>query len=313
MTHPMTAPIRCLCGPARFAVVHTYTAAPSGETPYACSTATPYWRQSWRCELCGHFLAVHAMDMHGLYTGDYVSSTYGEDGIRRAFERIIALTPAQSDNIGRVQRLLAFAAQHFPPTTFAARLPTVLDVGSGLGVFLHQMRLAGWQCTAIDPDERAARHARQRVGVTAVWGDFMAAQGLGCFDVVTFNKVLEHVIDPVSMLARSAQHLCDGGFVYIEIPDGEAALVEGPERQEFFIDHWHVFSATSLAILATRAGFRLQALERLHEPSGKYTLRAFLVPAPTAASRPQMAVEEPAESLSCMEHAPETVYSGLIE
>jgi hypothetical protein len=117
----------------------------------------------------------------------------------------------------------------------------------------------------------------------------------------------------VSMLARSLQHLRQGGFVYIELPDGEAALVEGPERQEFFIDHWHVFSATSLAILATRAGFRLQALERLHEPSGKYTLRAFLVPAPAAAGRPQIVVEEPAESLSCMEHVPETVYSGLIE
>jgi SAM-dependent methyltransferase len=263
--------------------------------------------------LCGHFLAVHAMGMHGLYTGDYVSSTYGEDGMQRAFERIIALPPAQSDNIGRVQRLLVFAAQHFPPTTFAARPPTVLDVGSGLCVFLYQMRLAGWQCTAIDPDARAARHARERVGVTAVCGDFMASQELGRFDVVTFNKVLEHVADPVSMLARSARHLREGGFVYIELPDGEAALTEGPERQEFFIDHWHVFSAASLAILATRAGFRLQALERLHEPSGKYTLRAFLVPVPDTTGRPPVDAERPVGQRTGMEHAPGTVYSVSIE
>jgi hypothetical protein len=56
--------------------------------------------------------------------------------------------------------------------------------------------------------------------------------------------------------------------------------MEGPEREEFFVDHWHVFSATSLTVLARRAGLWLQRLERLREPSGKYTLQAFLVPAP---------------------------------
>jgi hypothetical protein len=141
----------------------------------------------------------------------------------------------------------------------------------------------------------------------------MASQELGRFDVVTFNKVLEHVADPVSMLARSARHLREGGFVYIELPDGEAALTEGPERQEFFIDHWHVFSAASLAILATRAGFRLQALERLHEPSGKYTLRAFLVPVPDTTGRPPVDAERPVGQRTGMEHAPGTVYSASIE
>jgi SAM-dependent methyltransferase len=225
-------------------------------------------------------MAVHNMDIQGLYTGDYVSSTYGEDGMQRAFERIIALDPARSDNRGRVQRILAFAEEHFPATRFAARSPAILDVGSGLCVFLYQMKIAGWQCTALDPDRRAARHAQERVGVVAMCGDFMEQQEVGCFDVVTFNKVLEHVIDPVAMLAKSVQHLHQGGFVYVELPDGEAAIMEGPEREEFFVDHWHVFSATSLTVLARRAGLWLQRLERLREPSGKYTLQAFLVPAP---------------------------------
>jgi flavin-dependent dehydrogenase len=34
-----------------------------------------------------------------------------------------------------------------------------------------------------------------------------------------------------------------------------------------------------LALLAARAGFNVQVIERLREPSTKYTLRAFLVPA----------------------------------
>ena len=97
------------------------------------------------------------------------------------------------------------------------------------------MKAAGWRGTALDPDPRAAAHARNVVGVNAVCGDFMTLADLGRFDAVTFNKVLEHVEDPVLMLARSRQHLADGGFVYIELPDGEAAAEDGPGREEFFI------------------------------------------------------------------------------
>jgi 2-polyprenyl-3-methyl-5-hydroxy-6-metoxy-1,4-benzoquinol methylase len=138
------------------------------------------------------------------------------------------------------------------------------------------MRAEGWDGTALDPDERAVRHARQVVGVRSIQGDFLEATDLGQYDVVSFNKVLEHVRDPVAMLTRAAQFLRPGGFVYVEVPDGEAAVVDGPGREEFFIDHHHVFSMASLALLAVHAGFRVRALERLQEPSTKYTLRAFL-------------------------------------
>src|SRR5207245_1601001 len=97
-------------------------------------------------------------------------------------------------------------------------------------------------------------------------------------DVVSFNKVLEHVADPVAMLERARQYLRAGGFVYVEVPDGETAAADGPGREEFFIDHLHVFSAASLALLGSRAGCAAQTIERLHEPSGKHTLRAFFVP-----------------------------------
>ncbi len=51
---------------------------------------------------------------------------------------------------------------------------------------------------------------------------------------------------------------------------------DGPDREEFFIEHLHVFSMASLGLLAQRAGFAVDSAERLREPSGKYTLVAFL-------------------------------------
>ena len=227
---------------------------------------------------------MHNLDDSSLYAGEYVDATYGEAAaLRRNFDRINALDPARSDDVGRVQRVLTFAQAHLTPHP-AEDPPKILDVGSGLCVFLHQMKAAGWDCTALDPDARAVQHAQEMVGVKAVCGDFMAAHALGLFDVISFNKVLEHIKDPVAMLAKATEFLKPSGFVYAEVPDGEMAAPEGAHREEFFIDHWHVFSAASLALLAQRSQFSLVALERLREPSTKYTLRAFLAPLPSDAT-----------------------------
>lgn len=272
----VTANPVCLCGKNEFEVTFTYREPPAGEVHFDFGANGTYARRILRCTDCGHFLSVHDMDMSRLYEGAYVSSTYGEDGLRRAFERIIALDPARSDNVGRVERLTAFAREHFG-VEGAAGPRTILDVGSGLCVFLHRIKAnTNWLCTALDPDPRAAAHARDCVGVRALCGDFMRPETLGRFDMITFNKVLEHVVDPVAMLAHSHRHLNPDGFVYIELPDGEAACLDGQDREEFFIDHHHVFSRKSIQVLAERAGFSILVFERIREPSTKYTLRGFL-------------------------------------
>jgi len=268
----------CLCGGKEWTTAFAYDVPPEGEVRFQFSAVADYRREVLRCTVCGHFVSVHAMDDSGLYQEDYVSSSYGRDGIQKAFERIVSLPPEQSDNVGRVRQILDFAASYLVAHAREGRAPTVLDIGSGLCVFLHRMKAAGWTGTALDRDPRLVAHARDLVGVRAVCGDFGVVEGLGRYDLVTFNKVLEHVRDPVKMLAKSVKHLNSGGFVYVEVPDGEAAAHDGPGREEFFIDHHHVFSAASLALLGARSGFTVRIIERLREPSTKFTLRAFLVP-----------------------------------
>jgi hypothetical protein len=87
--------------------------------------------------------------------------------------------------------------------------------------------------------------------------------------------VLEHVEDPLALLIAARALLSPTGFVYVEVPD-VAAAADGPGREEFFVEHHHVFSAASLAMMAARAGFVARTIESLREPSGKFTLRAFL-------------------------------------
>lgn len=253
-----------------------YDAPPPGEIGFRRAAGEPYRREVWQFARSGHFVSRHVMTVATDYGGDYVNATYGnEDGLRAAFQRVIALAPERSDNVGRVARIRAFAEDHFGRED-QVRL---LDVGAGLGVFPYAVKQVGWQCTAIDPDPRAVAHMRDHAGVNAICADFMSVDSLGKFDIVTFNKVLEHVDDPVVMLHRARQFVAPGGFVYIELPDGEAAAAAGADREEFFVEHLHVFSFVSIVMLADRAGFKPILIERLREPSTKYTLRAFITPA----------------------------------
>jgi 2-polyprenyl-3-methyl-5-hydroxy-6-metoxy-1,4-benzoquinol methylase len=113
------------------------------------------------------------------------------------------------------------------------------------------------------------------VGVKAIHADFLKDDGFGRFDLIAFNKVLEHVPEPVAMLRKGARYLEPGGFVHVELPDAEGAAREGFGREEFFIEHLHIFTAASFSLLVERAGFRLAALEQVREPSSKCTLRGF--------------------------------------
>jgi 2-polyprenyl-3-methyl-5-hydroxy-6-metoxy-1,4-benzoquinol methylase len=267
-----------MCAGRDLRVRFVYDRPPPGETQFPGFAGKAYWRELHRCQHCGHYLEWFEIDQAALYSGDYVTATYGDPaGIRRNFDRINALAPEQSDNIGRVKRILEFSGAHWPASRFAGRAPRLLDVGSGLGVFPYRMKEAGWDCTALDMDPRLVAHHRDVVGIRSEVADVRKADGLGTFDLITFNKVLEHVADPVDVLRGAARLLAPGGFVYIELPDGEAAEPQGKEREEYLLGHVHVFSFASFALLVAHARLRLVECERLREPSTKFTLRGFAV------------------------------------
>lgn len=244
-----------------------YDAPPPGETPFS-SLGQEYQRDIVQCGRCGHCRAVHELPLERLYNEGYMSATYG-DQMRATYERIMNLPPEKSDNVGRVTRLRELLGK--------GEGRRVLDVGSGLCVFLARMKEEGWVGTALDPDERAVRQAQQVVDVEAIQAEWLSAEDSAeYYDLISFNKVLEHVEDPASFLTKAAVALSPGGCIYIEVPDGETALTQGPDREEFFVEHWHMFSSLSLLFLVGQSGLIVNVLERLHEPSGKYTLRALV-------------------------------------
>jgi 2-polyprenyl-3-methyl-5-hydroxy-6-metoxy-1,4-benzoquinol methylase len=208
------------------------------------------------------------MNLTDFYRGGYVDGTYGER-MKETFLKILALQDGRSDNQARVQRVLEFAKKHLQKN----KPHSLLDVGSGLAVFPYRMKEAGWDVTALDPDARAVTHAREMAGVRAVHGDFLTWEPKSDerFDLITMNKVLEHVEDPLTMLSQARHWIRPGGFLYLEVPDASASRA-GPGREEFFVEHLHVFSTKSLACIIRKSEWQVHQIAALREPSGKYTL-----------------------------------------
>lgn len=267
--------LRCPCGGSNRERAFAYDAPPQGETRFDLH-GQPYRRRYDRCRDCEHWFGVHDIDLSGLYGSAYVDATYGgTEGIRRRFDQIMALPSERSDNRQRVARILAFIAANVPDQEIGAA-PCVLDIGAGIGVFAAAMMQEGWSAIGIELDPRSLEHLRSNVGIKAFGQNVLtlSQSDLGAFELVTLIKVLEHVEDPAELLIHAGKLLRPGGHVYVEVPD-VAAQCEGPGREEFFIEHHHVFSAQSLAALIVRSGGLLRELEAVREPSGKFTLRAF--------------------------------------
>lgn len=263
----------CFCGGETWLPALSYAEPPAGETPFPLPPET-YKRDYFRCPACGHFHGSHQIDLGFLYDGAYVEATYGGyEGIAKTFDRIKALRPEQSDNVGRVARIADFARR----TGRTDSPPRLLDIGAGLGVFPSAIKELGWSPSAIDPDPQAARHMRERLGIPVIESDiFVIEDGtIGPFDIVTLNKVLEHVVDPVALLRRSVSFLDDGGVIYFEVPDGPGALTEGAHREEFFIEHHHAFSLESARWVTRAAGLTPLESGAIVEPSSKYTVFVF--------------------------------------
>ena len=151
-----------------------------------------------------------------------------------------------------------------------------LDIGSGLGVFPYSIKKIGWNCVSVDPDINSVQHLISDLKIKTLHGNYYKIKYAKKFDFVTLNKVLEHVNNPIKFLQKTNKNLDNSGIIYLEVPDAEKASKYGKNREEFFIDHLHVFSKVSLKLMCKKAGFEILHISRIKEPSGKYTLYGFL-------------------------------------
>ena len=245
---------------------------PNGEVPFKV-TEGKYERIYLQCQNCGHWFSSHSLDLTDLYKEDYVSSTYGGiEGMKKRFDKIMSLKNKESDNFQRVERIINF----FNDFEGIVSKGNLLDVGCGLGVFPFAMKRKGWSVYGLEQDDRTLKYLNEEIGLENIVKDFADLRS-NKFDLITLNKVLEHVVDPIELLCDVSKMMNEKGILYLEVPDTENAstLANPLSREEFFVEHHHGFTLASLSQSLDVSGLRINYVSRIIEPSGKYTIYCF--------------------------------------
>jgi len=130
----------------------------------------------------------------------------------------------------------------------------VLDVGAGGGEVVYVLRRMGFEASGLEPDEHYARHARETLGVAVATGFVQDATFPGgTFDAVTMYHALEHVENPLAILARLRSWIGDGGVLLVEVPNVEARCIAPAHR--FHFAHFYNFNRATLEAIGRKAGF----------------------------------------------------------
>jgi SAM-dependent methyltransferase len=158
-----------------------------------------------------------------------------------------------------LQRALAARAIRSAPLRALAQLPPgrALEVGAGRGDLAAMLIARGWAVTAVEPSPDACAVLAAR-GVDARRGtlDDIALEP-AAFDVAIFNHALEHTVDPVADLVRTAAALRPGGLVLISVPHFGSWQRRRFASRWFHLDlprHRVHFSRQALSSVLRRAG-----------------------------------------------------------
>jgi 2-polyprenyl-3-methyl-5-hydroxy-6-metoxy-1,4-benzoquinol methylase len=141
---------------------------------------------------------------------------------------------------------------------------SVLDFGCGNGGFLVRAGRVAARAVGIEPDRSLKAHFHKEELTVYAHPDEIDQT----FDVITLFHVLEHLLDPVTMLRRLAGMLRPDGSIIIEVPNADDALLtlyecDAFSRFTYWSCHLYLFNAATLALLAQKAGLKTDYIKQV--------------------------------------------------
>lgn len=134
----------------------------------------------------------------------------------------------------------------------------VIEIGCASGMLLKLFKESGWRVKGFEPTQKLACWAQETLGLDIEAGYFSAAVPES-YDLAVLSAVLEHVLDPETLLRDIQASLKPSGMLYLSVPN-----YRGWKRkyQELFgSTHLWFFTGTNLAHLLERCGFCIVSLD----------------------------------------------------
>ena len=142
----------------------------------------------------------------------------------------------------------------------------LLDIGCGVGDFLHTSEMHGWECIGVEPSEDAKTIAQKRMKGMIITSEELESFSDGAFDVITMWHVLEHVDDLKWQVAQLQRLVKPSGRVVIAVPNYKS--YDG----QYYKEHWaaydvprHLnhFNRITLSKIFKTSGLELVKMDKL--------------------------------------------------
>lgn len=150
---------------------------------------------------------------------------------------------------------------------------SLIDLGCGEGFFSKFFSDAGWSVTCCDFSSFGLEHHHPELLSSFMQGDIneiidtLAQQGQ-TFGLINLQNVLEHVVDPVSLLENIKKILKKDSTLRIVVPndysDFQDALIQAGHTVKTWFsppEHLYYFNSNNLPVLLSERGYTLYSLQ----------------------------------------------------
>jgi len=135
-------------------------------------------------------------------------------------------------------------------------IETVLEIGALAGGNLNIYKEMGLTVCGTDLSINNVEYAKRQYDIELYQMDFdtFYVENNDCFDLVILSNILEHIIDPYSMMKKVAEF--NTNYVYIEVPGFDYKYIDMPYGM-FIPTHQSYFTLESLKNLMKCVGYEL--------------------------------------------------------
>jgi 2-polyprenyl-3-methyl-5-hydroxy-6-metoxy-1,4-benzoquinol methylase len=207
-----------------------------------------------KCNSCGFKITDNIEDEENIgryyQSEEYISHSNTSKGLVNLVYHMV-----RKYMLGRKRRLVEKVS--------ALKHGHILDVGTGTGFFLDEMKKHNWRVTGIEKSEKARRFAKSEFNLHNLPSENLFKLKEKNYDVITLWHVLEHIHLLDKNMQEFLRLLKNNGKLVIAVPNHDS--YDAKHYKEFWAAYdvprhiWH-FCPTQMKQFAEKHGFRFKSL-----------------------------------------------------
>ena len=267
-----------ICGEREFDVVASFDEPDRYEQAVGIMLADDYWRKWVRCSNCGFYYSLYSRNqgtLDNIYTASYrnKNAAWRGNSNEEVFQKVVGLPAVESETKFRVKWIKDYLSQAREAKLLKDGTPpyNMLDIGGGTGVFAYEFQNHEWKSHVIDVDPSCG-FIESQLGIPFLPQSYKPNSFATSFDLIAMVFVLEHLEDPMGIMAQLHLDMAQQALVYIEVPDAVCFDLKPQDDDIFNSCHLWMFSPNTISEMLNQTGYEICAMQRVRTIRGHYSL-----------------------------------------